>query len=109
MKLSFMSFKTIVFTSQSYITCSVKYTDFIKKQTFCKKTDHFRTYFGPKVRIRTFPGFPDLIGSTVNDLEYKTKFTVSAMNYVASYKCFQQLHKLQRYDYSSILAKNRGK
>ena len=44
-----------------------------------------------------------------NDLEYKTKFTINAMNYVASFKCFQQLHKLQKYDYFSILARNREK
>ena len=54
-------------------------------------------------------GTPPIHFNCFNDLEYKTKFTVNAMNYVAWYKCFQQLHKLQKYDYFSILARNREK
>ena len=54
-------------------------------------------------------GTPPVHFNCFNDLEYKTKFTINGMNYVASYKCFQQLHKFQKYDYFSILARNRGK
>ena len=39
-------------------------------------------------------GTPPVHSNYFNDLEYKTKFTVNAMNYVAWYKCSQQLHKL---------------
>ena len=60
-------------------------------------------------RNQSILGTPPVHFNCFNDLEYKTKFTGNALNYVASYKCFQQLHKLQKYDYSSILARNRGK